>query len=135
VSELLFLVLAFGIYALPICLIVFVVSALRKTPARNGFIAFGWSVLMFIGAAVAGGLVPSNASGAVMWLAGAGIGYLVSRRDGYKLDWQGWVLLFLSIPGYWLLMWRRENQIWKARPSQPTPAIVGESPAGNPHSP
>jgi hypothetical protein len=107
-----FLVLL-AIYAALVTLIVGIVSVARKTPMRNGFIALGWSVLIVIGATIIGGIVPGSGSGGATWLSGAVITYLIARREGYQLDAQSWILLLLSAPGYWLLLWRRANKIWK----------------------
>lgn len=110
---LIFIFVPLAIYAAVVTLIVGLVSFARKTPMRNGYIALGWSILIFIGAGIIGSLVPTSISGAATWLSGALIAYLLARRDGYQLDGQSWILLFLSAPGYWLVMWRRANKIWR----------------------
>jgi hypothetical protein len=112
-SELLFLVLAFAVFALPVLVIVAISSAIRKTPMGNGFKALGWSFVIFSAAVIAGSVIsPQNSTG-VTYLAGGALAFFFARRGGYSLDWQGWVLLLLSAPGYWLLMWRRENALWR----------------------
>jgi energy-coupling factor transporter transmembrane protein EcfT len=113
-----------AIYAAIVTLIVGLVSFARKTPMRNGYVALGWSVLILIGAGIIGSLVPTSISNGATWLSGALIAYLIARRDGYQLDGQSWILLFLLAPGYWLVLWRRANKIW--RESQ---QITGPEPA------
>jgi hypothetical protein len=112
-DALIVILVPLAIYAAVVTLIVWLVSFARKTPMRNGYIALGWSVLIFTGALIIGSVAPTSISGAATWLSGALIAYLIARRDGYQLDGQSWVLLFLFAPGYWLVMWRRANKIWR----------------------
>ena len=119
------LIVPLAIYAAIVTVIVGLSSFARKTPMRNGYIALGWSILIFLGASIIGSLVPTSISNAVTWLSGALIAYLIARRDGYQLDGQSWILLFLFAPGHWLVLWRRANKIWREsqRITAPVPAV------------
>lgn len=119
------LIVPLAIYAAIVTVIVGLSSFARKTPMRNGYIALGWSILIFLGAGIIGSLVPTSISNAVTWLSGALIAYLIARRDGYQLDGQSWILLFLLAPGYWLVLWRRANKIWREshQITAPMPAV------------
>ena|SRR2546428_3786130 len=123
-AELTFLLLVLAVYALPVVLIVAIVSAIRKTPFRNGFIALGWSILVFLGAGIIASFLPATARSAGVWVLGALIAFLIARRGGYRLDVQSWILLLLLAPGWWLLFWRRSNKLWREAAISPSPAVA-----------
>jgi hypothetical protein len=114
-SELAFVLMFIGVVTLPFIVVTLVVSAIRRTPIENGVRAIGWLLVVLIAAGVAGSAVAPSFAGLATYIAGAVVTYALATRDGYKFDRWSWALLVLWFIGYWIVLWRRENALWRRR--------------------
>ena len=120
--------------AVPIALVVLLVSTLRRMSARAGFSALGWMLLISLATALVG-LVASTLLGLdesvqqiLEVVAGVVLTFVVVRRGGYKLDWWGWIfIVFLGPVGWFIALWRRNVQMRAdevTAPALATPSIT-----------
>ena len=120
--ELGFILVFIGIVTLPFIVVTLVVSAIRHTPIENAVRAIGWLIVVLIAAAAAGSAVEPSLAGFATYAAGAVVTYALATRDGYKFDRWAWFLLVLWLVGYWIVLWRRENALWRRRAAAVAPA-------------
>jgi hypothetical protein len=104
--------------AIPIAVVILIVSALRRISARAGFSALGRMLLISLATAIAGlvasALLDVDDSGQQILevVTGVVLTFLVVRRGGYKLDWWGWIfIVFLGPLGWFIALWRRSVQM------------------------
>ena len=114
-SDLGAVLLQVAMVTLPFAIVTVVVSALTHQPIENGVRAIGWLLVVVIAAAAAGSAVDPSIAIVAVYLAGAVVTYALARRDGYEFDRMSWALLFLWVIGYWIVLWRRENEMWRRR--------------------
>jgi hypothetical protein len=114
-AERIFVLEIIAAITLPFVVVTFVVSALRRTPIENGFRAIGWLIVVLIAASAAGSAVDPGIAWLATYVAGGVVTYSLARRDEYKFDRWSWALLVLWFIGYWLVLWRRENDLWRRR--------------------
>ena len=105
---LVFLVILLGIPGL----VIIVSSAARKTSPKAGFVALGWTILIYIvGSLVAvfTGESGSSANG-LFWLLGTVLTAIIASRGGYRWG-LSWLWFLLPGIGWWFILWARNNQL------------------------
>ena len=104
-----------AILVVPFVIAIAIVSRITGTPMENGFRAIGWMIVVLIAASAAGSAVDPGIAWLATYVAGGVVTYSLARRDDYKFDRWSWALLVLWFIGYWLVLWRRENDLWRRR--------------------
>ena len=115
-AELLVLI-PIAILVVPFVIAIAIVSRITGTPMENGFRAIGWLLVVLIAASAVGSAVDPAIAWLATYVAGAVATYALARRDGYEFDRWSWALLALWFVGYWIVLWRRENDLWRRRAS------------------
>jgi hypothetical protein len=96
--------------------IILISSRIRRRSPKAGFVALVWAAGITIVASFASGSLSGTATTAngVFVVAGALLTAIVTARNGYQWG-LSWLWLFLGPPGWWILMWARNNQLDRRR--------------------
>jgi hypothetical protein len=97
-------------------LVLIILSAVRTTSPKAGFVALCWTILIYAISSLPGVLVLSSTSSndGIFWLIGTVLTAFVASRGGYHwgLSW-----LWFIVPGigWWFILWARNNQLHARR--------------------
>ncbi len=103
--------------------LILVSSAFRHTSPRAGFVALGWTVLIWLVAGLASAVVAPSASNGVVYLVGTVLTVILAQRAKYVWG-LSWLFFILGPFGWFIILWRANNQsdARKAMAALPTQA-------------
>jgi chromate transport protein ChrA len=109
VSEYLIGLLPIVLFGGLFAILILLSSAFRHTPPRAGFLALAYSVVIWIVAAFVGGSAGGSSASGAYALTGIVLTTILLMNAKYKWG-LSWLLFLLGPIGWFLLLWRSNNQ-------------------------